>query len=216
MKLFGQKGKWWWLVLAASLLGNVVFGVKSWDREKQEWRDGTVSRVIDGDTFVLGTGETIRLSGVDTPEYPDGCLGGRAKDRLEELVLGKAVELAVIGKDNFGRITAGVLIDDLDINQTLVDEGLAQAESGNYEVNLEQARLDKRGIWSRECTHETAGCEIKGNFHRGTKDRVYHLPDCYNYKTVVINPNDGDRWFCSEKEARAAGFAKSKDCPGEK
>jgi len=57
---------------------------------------------------------------------------------------------------------------------------------------------------------------IKGNYHKGTKQRVYHLPDCYNYNQVNINPNEGDRWFCTEKEAAAAGFSKSRDCPGEK
>ncbi|MGB9706875.1 MAG: hypothetical protein ACPLXP_02260 [Microgenomates group bacterium] len=44
---------------------------------------------------------------------------------------------------------------------------------------------------------------------------VYHLPECYNYDKIVINQREGDRWFCSEEEAKEAGFRKSKDCPGE-
>lgn len=31
-----------------------------------------------------------------------------------------------------------------------------------------------------------------------------------------MNPNERDRWFCTEDEAKAAGFVKSLDCPGEK
>jgi len=139
------------------------------------------------------------------------------------LVLGKKLRLEEQGKDTFGRTLAKVWQNDLLINKALVTEGLAalqqiQGKLGADELELaeQEAMAAKRGIWSSECTAEQAGCEIKGNFHQGTKDRIYHLPECYNYKQININPNEGDRWFCSDAEGEAAGFSKSKDCPGEK
>jgi hypothetical protein len=38
---------------------------------------------------------------------------------------------------------------------------------------------------------------------------------CFNYDRIVMNASEGDKWFCTEAEAKAAGFRKSKDCPGE-
>jgi endonuclease YncB( thermonuclease family) len=56
------------------------------------------------------------------------------------------------------------------------------------------------------------GCPIKGKVavraravgYRG----IYHLESCRSYQTTK-NPN---RWFCSEDEAKAAGFRKSYRC----
>ena len=211
-----MKEKLTWLVLGISLLANLVFGVKLFPPKSAE--TVTVSRVVDGDTFDTDTNVRIRLWGVDAPEYPQGCLSKRAKDRLEELVLAKKVRLEEQGKDNFGRTLAKVWQDDLFINKVLVTEGLASFSQGDDELELiEQEALGaKRGIWSSECTAERDGCAIKGNFHQGTKDKIYHFANCYNYRQININPNEGDRWFCSAAEAAAAGFSKSKDCPGEK
>lgn len=48
-------------------------------------------------------------------------------------------------------------------------------------------------------------CGIKGNINqRG--DRIYHLPGSDSYDSTVINERNGERWFCSEAEARAAGW----------
>ena len=51
----------------------------------------------------------------------------------------------------------------------------------------------------------SARCEIKGNVGaRG--DRIYHLPGTPGYAATRIEPARGERWFCSEQEARAAGW----------
>ena len=48
-------------------------------------------------------------------------------------------------------------------------------------------------------------CAIKGNINtRG--DRIYHLPGSDSYDITVIDERSGERWFCSEAEARAAGW----------
>ncbi len=53
------------------------------------------------------------------------------------------------------------------------------------------------------------GCDIKGNVN--TKgERIYHVPGQKYYDDTVIQPSHGERWFCSEAEARAAGWRKSR------
>ena len=37
-------------------------------------------------------------------------------------------------------------------------------------------------------------------------DRIYHLPGSDSYDITVIDERSGERWFCSEAEARAAGW----------
>ena len=43
-----------------------------------------------------------------------------------------------------------------------------------------------------------------------TGERIYHLPSQDYYDETVINASKGERWFCSESEARSAGWRKSK------
>lgn len=53
-------------------------------------------------------------------------------------------------------------------------------------------------------------CNIKGNISIATGERIYHLPWQRYYDATTINPLYGERWFCSEAEARAAGWRRSK------
>lgn len=56
---------------------------------------------------------------------------------------------------------------------------------------------------------ERDACNIKGNVNtRG--ERIYHVPGQKYYEETRIVANHGERWFCSEEEARAAGWRKSK------
>ncbi len=49
-----------------------------------------------------------------------------------------------------------------------------------------------------------AGCRVKGNISQNGK--IYHLPGSPSYDQTKINESKGERWFCSEAEARAAGW----------
>ena len=56
---------------------------------------------------------------------------------------------------------------------------------------------------------ENDACNIKGNVNtRG--ERIYHVPGQRYYEKTVIAASHGERWFCSEAEARKAGWRKSK------
>ncbi|MGY4884364.1 MAG: thermonuclease family protein [Nanobdellota archaeon] len=94
-----------------------------------------VERVIDGDTFILCSGDTVRLLCVDTPE--EGKEGyEEAKVFLEDLILYKQVSLALSNydaetTDKYGRLLRWVSIDNpssssgeqLLINRYILEEG---------------------------------------------------------------------------------------------
>ena len=56
---------------------------------------------------------------------------------------------------------------------------------------------------------EHDACNIKGNVNTQGK-RIYHMPGDKYYDKTVISASHGEQWFCSEKEARAAGWRRSK------
>lgn len=51
-------------------------------------------------------------------------------------------------------------------------------------------------------------CAIKGNVN-SSHDKIYHVPSGAFYDRTDINPDEGDRWFCTTAEAEAAGFRPS-------
>ncbi len=53
-------------------------------------------------------------------------------------------------------------------------------------------------------------CPIKGNISINTGERIYHVPGQEYYDETIISPQYGERWFCSEAEARAAGWRKAR------
>lgn len=50
------------------------------------------------------------------------------------------------------------------------------------------------------------GCNVKGNVSISSGERIYHVPGQRYYAQTVINPAYGERYFCSETEARGAGW----------
>jgi len=51
--------------------------------------------------------------------------------------------------------------------------------------------------------------QIKGNISQRDGRRLYHVPGMPNYDETKIDPQHGERWFCTEPEARAAGWARA-------
>lgn len=50
---------------------------------------------------------------------------------------------------------------------------------------------------------------IKGNISINTGEKIYHVPGGQFYDATIIRPEYGERWFCTEEEAVAAGWRKS-------
>jgi endonuclease YncB( thermonuclease family) len=103
-----------------------------------------VTRVIDGDTFELNTGDRVRLILIDAPESNEKCYL-EAKTRLQQLVLNKEVRLEkdVSETDKYGRLLRYVYVDSIFVNYQLVREGLAYAypypPDVKYQAQIEQA-----------------------------------------------------------------------------
>jgi hypothetical protein len=55
----------------------------------------------------------------------------------------------------------------------------------------------------------SSACNIKGNISF-SGEKIYHLPGQKYFSRTVINPLKGERWFCSEADARAAGWRRSR------
>ncbi|MEI9417574.1 sunset domain-containing protein [Mesorhizobium sp. Cs1321R2N1] len=53
-------------------------------------------------------------------------------------------------------------------------------------------------------------CSIKGNISINTGERIYHMPGDKFYSETIIRPEYGEKWFCSEYEAMAAGWRRAR------
>lgn len=58
--------------------------------------------------------------------------------------------------------------------------------------------------YQQEQERKNYSCDIIGNVNGSS--RIYHCPGWRDYNRISMNPDEGDRFFCSEAEARAAGF----------
>ncbi len=141
------------------------------------YTDILVSRVVDGDTLKLESGEKVRLIGIDTPEmhesnklYRDSQrtgqdtsaiqkLGQRAYEFTKKLVEGKRVSLEfdVEKYDKYNRLLAYAYInkEGTFVNAEIIKQGYASLMSIPPNVKYadlflklyQEARKNKRGLW---------------------------------------------------------------------
>jgi len=116
-----------------------------------------VTRVIDGDTIVIDTGEKIRLICIDTPETGEEGFF-EAKIYLTKLLTGKRVYLEsdITDKDRYGRLLRYVYLGNLFVNQEIVLNGYGKTYI--YEPDIKhcpkiklaevEAKIKRLGIWS--------------------------------------------------------------------
>ncbi|WP_234840425.1 thermonuclease family protein [Sinorhizobium meliloti] len=189
-------------------------------------------RVVDGDTLDIG-GVRYRLHGIDAPEAGQACAaadggvwpcGKDAIQKIEELVEGRDVSCAPKGRDSYGRVIAICFADGTDVNSEMVSSGFAWAFrkfSEDYAGVEQTARRAHAGVWQAETEapwdyralkwdaaisdSPDRKCPIKGNINRQS-ERIYHTPWSRDYAKTKINTATGERWFCSEDEAVAAGW----------
>jgi hypothetical protein len=93
--------------------------------------------------------------------------------------------------------------------------------SDRYVADQDAAEAAKAGLWAgsfvepwkwrlgqTQVAAKTQACAIKGNINRNG-ERIYHLPFQQFYRRTKIDESKGERWFCTEKEALAAGWRRS-------
>jgi len=202
-----------WLVGLAA--GSIIGG--GWLAARGE----LVTEVIDGDSFKISNKQTIRLASLDAPAK-NLCFGAEATKALTEKIMNKRVVLNDLRTDRYGRIIAQVYINGIHINNFMIKNGFAEStrqageETANIKIANDYAREKKAGIFSPDCFQETPPdpeCAIKGNLNdRAVNEKYYFTPNCRHYTKVIVKKSFGDDWFCTEAEARKAGFTAAPNC----
>lgn len=131
--------------------------------------DGYVVKVSDGDSFFMkqnGKKIRVRMYGIDAPELKQKH-GKESKKYLEELILGKKIELKVLYEDNYGRKVSKVYYRDREINLEMLRSGNAwfyeyhAKKEKEYRKAYEKAKREKIGIWSEKNPQNPRDFRIK-------------------------------------------------------
>jgi micrococcal nuclease len=169
MGIFFEK-KWKFLIF---LFLGIVFGwgiyfslkpINFQKEEREECRlpdlpDGTekiVTKIVDGDTFLIEGGYSVRVLGVDADEKDHPCYEA-AKIFLENLILGKKVRLEKgrEEKDKYCRYLRYVFVEGKNVSLELLKNGLAVARVSpsdlKYKPEIVQAE--------REAKEKKIGCK---------------------------------------------------------
>jgi endonuclease YncB( thermonuclease family) len=160
-----------------------------------------------------------------------------AASALADKIGAHMVECEPKDLDNYGRSLSVCFVEGEDINAWMVAKGWALADrhhSRDYVSQEERASKAKLGLWQGEFelpwdwrqrvsqsnarlqpddkqpnSTQSKDCEIKGNINdRGR--HIYHMPGDKFYSQIIISIGKGERWFCSEAEAKAAGWHRSR------
>jgi endonuclease YncB( thermonuclease family) len=186
------------------------------------------ARIIDGDTLDI-SGTRVRLVGIDAPEMDQSCFasdgrsypcGARAKSHLAALAGHMSIRCDGNEKDRYHRLLATCYAGELNLNAEMVRAGWAVAfrrYSTQYLPEEQIAKTENAGLWQgnfrmpwtwrqgqRTASVEGRDCDIKGNISKN--GRIYHLPGSRWYSATRIDEKKGERWFCSESDALAAGW----------
>jgi endonuclease YncB( thermonuclease family) len=104
------------------------------------------------------------------------------------------------------------------------DQTLARAErrglwQGRFDLPWEWRATQRNGkgganppaliVGNRPTGSDNGECRIKGNINHRTGAKYYHLPGQRDYEKTRIAVQRGERWFCTEDEARAAGWRRA-------
>lgn len=80
----------------------------------------------------------------------------------------------------------------------------AACAKSNDLVAREQFKASAQAC-AKGCEQHVPGCDIKGNIST-TGAKYYHMPGTTNYNAIIIQPEKGERWFCTEQEAQDNGW----------
>jgi endonuclease YncB( thermonuclease family) len=185
---------------------------------------------IGADTLRIGA-TTVKLTGIDPPEAEQRCgtaargwrCAAAAEAALSRLAGGRSVTCRLGAADGPDRVLGQCALGDSDIGAELVRQGYVFAHGGllaRYASQEREARAAKAGMWAAGDAERPAayraklwdeakrrapeGCPIKGQVAGSA--RTYVLPWSPEYDRARVQKTRGERWFCSEQEAEAAGF----------
>lgn len=159
--------------------------------------------------------------------------GEAAANELRRLTTGASITCDERDTDSYGRTVAVCTNGTVDLGAELARAGLALAYrqfSDDYVDEESEAKAARRGAWAGDFTPPwdarragdaqprqsptgsgagMSGCRgtgIKGNLSKPSGERIYHVPGSSSYDETRIDEADGERWFCTEDDARRAGW----------
>jgi endonuclease YncB( thermonuclease family) len=211
-----------------------IASLQSFSLTGGETISGRASAVA-ADTLRVGD-RKVRLKDIEAPDANQRCprgsgrgshrtwaCGQEARETLQRLVQGKTVTCQVHASGGTNVVLGRCDAKGQDVGEALVRAGFVFAERGlmpAYGTAEAAAKGAKAGLWGASEPERPAqwrdrlwaaakrdapdGCPIKGRV-RG-RERVYLLPWASNYHRVRISTRRGERWFCSQDEAEAAGW----------
>ena len=163
------------IIIGASIVGGAIYfsgtktekelskGQETTSTQKclniPELSDGILkiaTKIIDGDTFLIEGGYSVRVLGIDADERGYPCYEA-AKTGLEELILNKEVRLEK-GKedlDQWCRYLRYVFLSSQNISLELVKEGLAVARSSPEDVKYREEITQAE----KEAKENKTGCK---------------------------------------------------------
>lgn len=210
-----------WLIVSAVFIALSIIFLLIPERKPEPPPDGkkvsppadiVVAEIIDGDTFRLSDGSTVRLIGVDTPEK-NQPLYEEAVDFAESLFSGRSARLEQDKDtvDKYGRDLFYVFIDSEFVNEAILRQGLGSVYL--FQSNLryarrlidaqKKARAKNVGIWSLpEPPPEEYYIRVAGSYR-------FHRPLC-----MTIKNSDPNRWIkCSSRDSLLdAGISPCRSC----
>jgi len=121
----------------------------------------TVTRVVDGDTIdvILDLGFSIlhkcrvRLYGIDTPESRTRDKDEKARGKLAAKYLKDSIKngTEIIlrsklkdSKGKYGRVLGEIIVDNININQSMIEKYLAVRYTGQSKKDVETEHLENR------------------------------------------------------------------------
>ncbi len=172
-----------------------------------------------------------------TREGSRWACGRASTEAMRRLVGRNPVGCDVVERDRYARAVATCFAAGRDVQRALVRQGLALAYrrySTRYVPDEESARAERLGLWAgafvepwrwrqrnraggtpgrRQAPRASAprssgSCLIKGNI--SASGRIYHMPGGKHYDRTRIDESRGERWFCTEAGARAAGWRRTR------
>lgn len=195
--------------------------------------EGKVVEIADGDTITVLQDRKqvkIRLYGIDTPEKGQ-AFGKAAKKYTSSLVARKTIKIIPYDTDKYERTVGVVLVDGMNVNQSLISAGLAwqyrkycKASFCDGWLGLEKhARNSGIGLWKDKSpqppwewrSEKRNGGSGKsdnvvggvGIYHGNKKSHLLHSSSCqyYNCKNCTVV-------FQSADDAVSAGYKAHKQC----
>jgi len=79
--------------------------------------------------------------------------------------------------------------------------GVSFFHPGDFRTQSASAKYSK--------STQKSSCNFKGNVSYNKRRKIYHVPGQRDYESTVISSHRGERWFCSEADARANGWKKA-------